>query len=201
MLSNISEMTSASPLWLAAEEQYLRVLRETCDHLRTEYLNIYQTKQRQLYKLKLPAIVMSSVGGFISFGSDNFQTNQRTINIAVGTIGLTVAVLNTIETFFGLNATMVSAKTTAIALQTLSQRVQVELALDPCDRCMAGIAFLREVYNEYETVMEQAVPIIHTNPHRDTMKRMAESLSNASLASMSSPASPNGIEMRLRIQE
>jgi hypothetical protein len=189
-----------TPLWLPAEELYLRLLRETCDSLRAEYLRIYQVKQRQLYKLKLPAIIASSVGGFISFGSDNFQTTQRTINIVVGTIGLTCALLNTVETFFGLQTTMVSAKATSLALQTISQRIAVELALDHCDRSMSGISFLRDVYNEYETIMEQAVPIIHNRPDKDTMKKMAESVSSACLAN-STATSPTGIEMKLRIYE
>jgi len=90
---------TASPVWLFAEERYLHQLRETCDVLRQEYLTIYSTKQRQLYKLKLPAIILSSVGGFVSFGSANFETNQRNINIVVGSTGLFVAILNTIESF------------------------------------------------------------------------------------------------------
>jgi len=179
---------TASPVWLFAEERYLHQLRETCDVLRQEYLTIYSTKQRQLYKLKLPAIILSSVGGFVSFGSANFETNQRNINIVVGSTGLFVAILNTIESFFNLSNTMVSAKTTALSLQLLSQKITVELSLDVQDRCMNGINYLRECFNEYESIMKEAVPIVHSKATSDTIAKMNKSLSSSEISSNPSPA-------------
>jgi hypothetical protein len=175
------------PIWLNAEEVYLTTLRDTCDELRGEYLYLYNLNKNRLYQLKLPAIVMSSVSGFVSFGSANFDTRIQTINIATGVIGLTVAILNTIESFFGLNTTMVSAKATSLALQMLSQKITLELSLDVCDRSMNGILFLRDSFNEFEMILKEAVPIYKAKQAQDKILQMNKRMSSSDVSSLGSP--------------
>jgi len=187
------------PLWLKAEEMYLNTLRDTCDELRSEYLQIYNLNKNRLYQLKLPAIVMSSVAGFISFGSANFDTRIRTINIVTGVISLTVGILNTVETFFGLNITMVSAKATSLALQMLSQKITLELSLDACHRSMNGILFVRDAFNEFEMILKESVPIYKSKQAQDKILQMNKRMSSNNSSEIGSPFTTGKHRMILNI--
>ncbi len=185
-------------MWLSEHIRYLNELQKTAEQLSTEYMNLYTITQRQLYKIKLPSIILSSVAGFISFGSGNFgDHNSNQVSIGVGITGLFVAILNSIESFFGIQTTATNSRASSVVLSLLAQRISLELALPEKDRCAEGLAFTRTCFNEFLAVVEKAPPLHYKTEAQDKIRSMSKSLSEATLASSrdTSPVSARIIQI------
>lgn len=191
-------------LWLSEHIRYLSELQKTAEDLSAEYMKLYNKTQGQLYKIKLPSIILSSCAGFTSFGSSNFGSqNSQQVTIAVGITGLLVAILNSIESFFGIQTTATNAKATSLVLNLLAQRISLELSLPEKDRSADGIVYTRSCFNEFLTTIEKAPPLTYRKVCEDKIRRMAKNLSEPSLISSSrdpSPVSPVSARV-IHIQE
>lgn len=191
-------------LWLSEHIRYLSELQKTAEDLSAEYMKLYNKTQGQLYKIKLPSIILSSCAGFTSFGSSNFGSeNSQQVTIAVGITGLLVAILNSIESFFGIQTTATNAKATSLVLNLLAQRISLELSLPEKDRSAEGIVYTRTSFNEFLTTIEKAPPLTYRKVCEDKIRRMAKNLSEPSLISSSrdpSPVSPVSARV-IHIQE
>jgi hypothetical protein len=178
-------------LWLSEHIRYLSELQKTAEDLSAEYMKLYNKTQGQLYKIKLPSIILSSCAGFASFGSSNFGSeNSQQVTIAVGITGLLVAILNSIESFFGIQNTATNSKATSLVLNLLAQRISLELSLPDKDRSAEGIVYTRTSFNEFLTTIEKAPPITYRKVCEDKIRRMAKNLSEASLPLSSRDPSP-----------
>lgn len=168
-------------MWSVEHIRYLQILQKTSEELSIQYMTLYTMTQRQLYKIKLPSIILSSIAGFASFGSANFgDKNSNHVSIAVGITGLTVAILNSIESFFGIQTIATNSKASSLVLSLLAQRISLELALPEKDRCAEGIAFTRTCFNEFLTCVEKAPPLQYKKECEDKIRSMSKSLSEGS---------------------
>lgn len=166
--------------WLSREEQYLRTLFQTSAELSRDYSQLYEAKQRQLHRIKLPSIVLSTVAGTASFGTGTFGASMAPfVSIAVGVTGLFVAILNTLETFFKIGETAAGARVASLALRAQYQRIEVELSLPLEDRRMSGIGFLREEFTYFQSILEKAPHIPSRRSAQDRLKAMSETLTQA----------------------
>jgi len=186
---------SKIPLWLAEEYKYLEILQTTAESLSKDYHKLFYEKQRQLYYLKLPSIILSSVSGFASFGSGNFQTSTQNISIGVGCIGLLVSILTTLETFFSVSATMSNARAVSLSLQILSQKIMCELSLPVQDRSTDGLVYLRQAFNEFLQIIEKSPPLQTQKEAHDRILQMRKNLSESNFSH--TPRNTPDIELNL----
>ena len=180
------------PTWLPEEYRYLEILQSTSEQLSRDYHKLFTEKQKHLYYLKLPVIVLSSVSGFVSFGSGNFQTRTENINIGVGCIGLFVSILTTLETFFSVSLTMSQARAVSLSLQLLSQKISCELALPVQDRSTDGLVYLRQAFSDFLQMIEKAPPLQHRKEAHDRIVQMRKAISESTFYNSTPQNTPTG---------
>lgn len=176
------------PNWLPEEYRYLEVLQKTTEQLSRDYHKLFSEKQRHLYALKLPCIILSSITGFASFGgSANFQVKQEYLNSSIGAVSLFVSILTTLETFFSVSLIMSQARAVSLSLQLLSQRIACELALPIQDRATDGLVYLRQCFNEFLQLIEKAPPLPSRKEAHDRIVQMRKAISESHFTPNNTP--------------
>lgn len=153
-------MTNA---WKPDQEAYLRELSKVCLTLSVRYKIEYDHYRKLEARFQLPAIVVSSGIGLTAFGTNQFNADaQRTINITMGVVGLCLGILNSVQSYLKIGANMSGCLLASCNLQRLKESVDLELSLPVEDRSNSGLVFLREAYNNYETHISAAPPVLRS---------------------------------------
>lgn len=152
--------------WCEREEEYLQLLHKTCLELSEVYRKMYVMTSRVQNKLRLPAIIMSSLSGAVNFGSSSFaswspnpESTQKYINIGVGLVNVFIAMIQTYESFRKIGDTVSKSISTSTALKKLADDIHCMVFIPAGDRETAGILYLRDAFNKYQSIMEQAPPL------------------------------------------
>ena len=165
-------MTTIQPpiihFWCEREEEYLELLHKTCLELAEVYRQLYVETSKVHNKLRLPAIILSSLSGAASFGSSSFASSavdplktQQYINISIGIVNVFIAMIQTYESFKKIGETVSKSISTCVALKKLSEDIHCMVFIPPGDRDTAGVMYLRDAFNRYQSIMDQAPPLEH----------------------------------------
>ena len=104
---------------------------------------------------------MSASLGIAAFGNNQFdQDAQRSINIAMGIVGLGLGIMNSIQSYLKIAATASGCLLASCNLQKVKENIDLELSLPIEDRGNSGIVFLREAFNNYEKHLDAAPPVL-----------------------------------------
>lgn len=156
-------MVLAEDGWVDEEEEYLTNLSRLCQDVSGRYKHYYDIYKVIQARFRIPSIVVSSVTGLTSFGSSNFPPAYREwVSIAVGIASLSIAILNSIETYMKIGEHLASASHASIELHKLKEYIDMELTLPRDKRLTQGIIFLRDCYTRYERILEIAPDILKT---------------------------------------
>ena len=154
--------------WCEREEEYLELLHKTCLELADVYRKLYVDTSRIQNKLRLPAIILSSLSGAASFGSSSFAASsanpletQGNINIAIGIVNVFIAMIQTYESFKKIGETVSKSISTCTALKKLSEDIHCMVFIPPGDRDTAGVMYLRDAFNRYQSIIDQAPALEH----------------------------------------
>lgn len=159
--AEIISITKEQKLWYDTEENYLNMLSIKYEELSDQYMTLYENTFKKQTGLRLPAIALSSISGIFSFGSTSFPDNsQKYVSIGVGIINIFIAMLQTYESYFKVNDTVVKSLNVSLALRKLSDKIHCELCIPITNRTSNGDDFLREIQNEYEKIISDAPPIL-----------------------------------------
>lgn len=146
-----------SDKWLVEEEMYLKDLSKLCQELSCKFKRYHDVYKERQAKFKIPAIIISSITGIISFGTSNFPPQYSNfVSIGVGISSLFIALINSIESYMKIGENMSGSIQTSISFQKLKESIDIELALPVDDRTSSGIIFLRECYSKYEKIWDLA---------------------------------------------
>ena len=147
--------------WLPEEETYLKELSKLSQELSCKFKRYHDLYRDRQAKFKIPAIVISSITGIISFGTSNFPPQYSNfVSIGVGISSLFIALINSIESYMKIGETVSGSIQASISFQKLKESIDVELALPPEDRTSQGIIFLRECFSQYEKIWDLAPNIL-----------------------------------------
>lgn len=142
------------PAWLAKEEDYLRNLKTKSEHLSIQYMELYKLTHTKQTRLRLPAIIMSSFSGVASFGSTSFPLYmQRYVSIGVGIVNITIAMLQTYESYLKVSDIVSKSLTASASLKKLADDINCELYIPVQNRQTNGITYLRDSYARYQTIL------------------------------------------------
>lgn len=154
--------------WCEREEEYLQLLHKSCLELAEVYRRLYINTSRIQNKLRLPAIILSSLSGAANFGSSSFadgtqdpRKTQGYINISIGIVNVFIAMIQTYESFKKIADTVSKSISTSTALKKLSEDIHCMVFIPPGDRDTAGVMYLRDAFNRYQSIMDQAPPLEH----------------------------------------
>lgn len=140
--------------WTTALELYFKETGEKANclsiiHKRSESLYAYRRNF-----IDLPVIVISSLVGFMSVGSNQmFEGKQEQSSIALGILSLFVSVLNTVGTYFSWSKRAEGHRISSIQYGKLYRFLSIELSL-PREERMSPTDLLKKVKDDYERLQE-----------------------------------------------
>ena len=88
--------------------------------------------------IALPTIILSTVAGTASIGSQTLFDDPVISSVSIGTISLVVGVLNTVSTHFGWAKRSEAHRQTGVAYSKIHRFILVELSLPRSERMQAG---------------------------------------------------------------
>lgn len=146
--------------WYDKEESYLKQLHDMCLVQSKEYMDLYRKTHATQTKLRLPAIVMSSFSGVASFGTSSFpKALQKFVSIGVGLINISIAMIQTYESYLKIGDIVSKSLTVANSMKKLADDIYCEIFIPTEDRETAGITFLRDCFSRYQAIIENAPPM------------------------------------------
>ena len=107
--------------------------------------------------LSLPVIMLSTIAGAGSIGSETLFNGTKTANVVIGCISLTVATLNTIGSYFAWAKRSESHRIAATTYKKVYRFILIELALPRHERIVAK--------DMLKVVREQCDRLQETSPH------------------------------------
>jgi uncharacterized membrane protein len=108
--------------------------------------------------ISLPVIVMSTIAGSASIGSQTLFSDPQIAGVGIGLISLTVATLNTVASYFSWAKRAEAHRIASITYQKIYRFILIELALPRAER-MAARDMLKVVRENMERISETAPQI------------------------------------------
>jgi hypothetical protein len=171
-------MTKGPVVWFDKEEEYLKYLQQLSQHLSDRYMDLYKITHAKQTKLRLPAIVLSSFSGVASFGSSSFPADyQKYVSIVVGLINITIAMIQTYESYLKISDTVSKALTVATNLKKLADDIHCEMYIPIEDRETNGITFLRDAFSRYGAIIYQAPPLEDADIEKEKIEEIVKKIS------------------------
>lgn len=160
IIQGAGSIDKPKPVWFEKEEQYLRKLQTMCSQLSVQYMALYRIMHARQTRLRLPSIIMSSFSGVASFGTSSFPLYmQRYVSITVGIVNITIAMLQTYESYLKVADIVAKSLTAAAALKKIADDINCELYIPVENRLTNGNGFLRDCYARYQTVVADSPPL------------------------------------------
>jgi hypothetical protein len=108
--------------------------------------------------LSLPVIILSTLAGAGSIGSQSLFSDSHAASIGIGAISLTVATMNTVAGFFSWAKRSESHRIAAITYGKIYRFILIELAL-PRDERMSPKDMLKVVREQCDRMNETSPPV------------------------------------------
>jgi hypothetical protein len=121
------------------------------------------TKSQKMFSklstyISLPVIVMSTVAGSASIGSQSLFNDPQTASIAIGVVSLSVGVLNTVSSYFGWAKRSESHRIAAMTYEKVYRFIMIELAMPRGER-IAAKDMLKVVRDQCDRLQETSPQI------------------------------------------
>jgi hypothetical protein len=146
--------------WGEKEIIYLKKLSSTCERLAQRFNTIQASTKSYQNRIKIPVIVLSSIAGVASFGSNGFDGSQMGVSIAVGAVNIAIAIANSIDSLLGLTEIIQKATKASAEFVKLKEHIDFELSLPIDKRSSSADIFMRESYNEYMSILESSPNVL-----------------------------------------
>jgi hypothetical protein len=107
----------------------------------------------------IPSIVLSTISGTASFAQGSMTGMAREYApMAIGTVNITVGIINTIQQFFKLSQMQEAHRVAYIAWDKFARNIKIELSKKPDERTEAAL-FFKQSRHEYDRLMESSPTI------------------------------------------
>lgn len=138
--------------------------------------------------IALPVIVLSTLTGASSIGSSSLFDDARVASIAIGTVSLSIGVLNTIGEYFSYSKRSEGHRYASVNYAKIYRFLQVELALPRTERMGAK--------DLLKTIREQIQRLEETSPQvpEHIIKRFLRKFPKKDYPDLSMPEALNGLE-------
>jgi len=137
--------------------------------------------------ISLPVIVMSTIAGSASIGSQSLFKDAQIAGVSIGLISLTVATLNTVSSYFSWAKRAEAHRIAAITYQKTYRFILIELALPRAER-MAARDMLKVVRDQCDRLNETSPQI------PDSVIKMFKDKFSHSTPDLKKPEITNGLD-------
>jgi hypothetical protein len=138
--------------------------------------------------IAIPVIVLSTIAGTGSIGSESLFADAKAASIAIGGISLFVGVLNTISNYYGFAKRAEAHRIAGMMYDKLAREITIELSLPRSERCPAE-QLLKQVRTQCERLGETSPSIPDT-----IIKAFKKAFNNPEHGEVSKPYICNGID-------
>jgi hypothetical protein len=108
--------------------------------------------------ITLPVIVMSTIAGSASIGSQSLFTDSTIAGLSIGLVSLSVGVLNTVSSYFGWAKRSEAHRIAGITYEKVYRFILIELAMPRSER-MAARDMLKVVRDQCDRLQETSPQI------------------------------------------
>jgi hypothetical protein len=137
--------------------------------------------------IAIPTIVLSTIAGTASIGSQTLFRDAAASSIGIGAISLTVGILNTVSTHFGWAKRSEAHRQTAVAFSKIHRFILVELSLPRSERM--------EACDMLKVTREQLDRLQETSPQvPDSVIKKFKQLFGTTTPDLSKPEVTNGLD-------
>ena len=144
--------------WSDREEDFLRKLSYQSNLYYQYYNKQYYNLSNTSRKYNIPILVISSVNSLMAISLSQFIP-QTFVSIANAILSATTGILGSIQLFLKINEKMSRCLIASIDFNHLYLKITKELSIDRCIRMSDGKTFLNECFNEYNQILEKAIPL------------------------------------------
>lgn len=183
--------------WSHEQEQYLQDLKCISEELSLIHKASFRELKKKERYYRIPCIIIGSISGTMSFGTNTFPASfQRFVSILVGGVSLSIAILQSIESYLKIGERMAGHISASQGYSKLAEDIHLELRLQIDDRCSTGISFTRACYERFEKLNSIA-------PYtKEALIMISKSKRSSPCSSLQSPAlSPSGFPMTIHIRD
>ncbi len=147
--------------WNEEHEQILESLQKSCFRLSKEYKQKYFKLRDKLQWYRIPIIIISSIGGFLSLTNTGYipLLYNKWISLFVGFTNLTVTIISLIESFKKIDSRMNGSYATHVNFQKLHDEIAVMKRIPPNERDTNGNEAITALFTKYNTYFSDA-PIL-----------------------------------------
>lgn len=147
--------------WNGEHELILESLQKSCFRLAKEYKQKYFKLRDTLQWYRIPIIIISSLGGFLSLSNSGYIPPEynKWISLFVGFTNLTVTIISLIESFKKIDTRMNGSYSTFINFQKLHDEISIIKRIPPNERSSNGNDTINDLFYKYESFYSDA-PIL-----------------------------------------
>lgn len=147
--------------WNEEHEHILESLQRSCFRLSKEYKQKYFELRDTLQWYRIPIIIISSIGGFLSLSNSGYipPLYNKWISLFVGFTNLTVTIISLVESFKKIDTRMNGSYTTYVNFQKLHDEISIIKRIPPNERDNNGNDTINDLYSKYESYHSDA-PIL-----------------------------------------
>jgi hypothetical protein len=147
--------------WNEEHEHILESLQISCFRLSKQYKQKYFKLRDTLQWYRIPIIIISSIGGFLSLSNSGYipPFYNKWVSLFVGFTNLTVTIISLIESFKKIDTRMNGSYTTYINFQKLHDEISIIKRIPPNERDNNGNNTINNLFSKYESYFSDA-PIL-----------------------------------------
>ena len=147
--------------WNEEHEHILESLQRSCFRLSKEYKQKYFKLRDTLQWYRIPIIIISSIGGFLSLSNSGYipPFYNKWVSLFVGFTNLTVTIISLVESFKKIDTRMNGSYTTYVNFQKLHDEISIIKRIPPNERENNGNDTINGLFSKYESYFSDA-PIL-----------------------------------------
>lgn len=142
--------------WTPEQETILKTFAEKSSCYRYLNYDSYIYYKTIDHRFSLPIIILSTLAGSASLGSNNLPEWATIITLASAVVNIITGIMGTLQRFLNTSELTAQHFTSSVEFGRLSRDVTVILALPREDRNVDGNKFLETCANEYNRLVDQS---------------------------------------------
>lgn len=148
--------------WNEEHEDILISLQKSSFRLSKEYQKTYFKLKTKLQWYRIPIIVISAIGGFLSLSNSGYIPPEynKWISLFVGFTNLMVTIISLVENFKKIDTRMNGSYSAHLNFQKLHDEISIIKRIPPNERENNGYNTVNELFIKYESFLMEA-PVMH----------------------------------------
>lgn len=144
--------------WNEDHEEILLSLLKSSFRLSEEYQKTHFRYKKRLQWYRIPIIIISAIGGFLSLSNSGYVplNYNKWISLFVGFSNLCVTIISLIENFKKIDTYVNGSYSSHINFQKLHDEIAIIKRIPPNEREENGYVTIQRLFNQYETYLIDA---------------------------------------------